>query len=123
MDDLLRSALLGTAKQPAAPADHPAEVLAARVAVDSPERALLLRAGACVTYDVAGYAPEIMADLPTPAAADDRPVCSPQAAEILGRFFEHPQEEVLAEALERLSRTRQRLPAELLPRALDAWNP
>lgn len=118
MDDLLKTALLGTAKGPAAPTgDHPVDALAAQLAADSPERVLLLRAGLRAVYHTAGQVPEQSAAV-DPAPEDTRPPCSPRAGEILAKLITYDPRDLLLEALERLDGAGQRLPPELLPKAL-----
>ncbi len=118
MDDLLQTALLGTAKQPAPPADHPADAAVAQLAVENPEQSFLLRAGAQAVYHLAGYVPAHN-EAPTAAPTDSRPRCSSGVAAILAKLFTFEPRVVLVEALGRLDRAGQRLTPELLPRALS----
>ena len=117
MDDLLQTALLGTAKHPAPPADHPAEALAAELKDPSAERQLLLRAGARTIHQLAGFIPPQAEAIPA-APPDKRPVCSRRAAQILADWIAAHQHDLLIEAYQRLDRAGQRLRPELLHRAL-----
>src|SRR5579883_1116387 len=117
MDDLLQTALLGTAKQPAPPTDHPADALVTRLQGQSAERQLLLRVGARTVHDLAGYVAQ-QAEAITAALPDTRPVCSRRAAQILADWIAANQHELLIEAYQRLDRAGQRLPPALLPEAL-----
>jgi hypothetical protein len=121
MDDLLQTALLGTAKQPAPPADHPADTLVARLQDQSPERQLLLRAGARTVHDLAGYVPQQAEPIPA-APPDTRPVCTRRAAQILADWLAAHQQGLLIEAYQRLDRAGQRLPPDMLPKALAGCN-
>jgi hypothetical protein len=117
VDDLLQTALLGTAKHPAPPADHPADALAAGLKDQSAERHLLLRAGARTVHHLAGFVPP-QAEAIQVAPPDTRPVCSRRAAQILADWIAAHQHELLIEAYQRLDRAGQRLRPELLHRAL-----
>ncbi|MCR4414755.1 MAG: DUF5691 domain-containing protein [Thermoguttaceae bacterium] len=122
MDDLLNTALLGTARKPPPPvSDHPVDHLAAGQSEVAPERMLLLRAGAWSVYRTAGYVPAEVQDLPGAAPDESLPECSRRAAEILLRFLGDVP--LALEAFERLRKAGRRVPFELLPRVLDLPNP
>lgn len=121
MEDLLRIALPGTAKQsaPPTPSDHPVDRLLARAAVAGGERALLLQAGMRAVYATAGGSSR-QADGPfQPAPPDRENICPPRAAEILQELLHSDRRELLIEGLERLHRAGMRLPPQLLPDALN----
>lgn len=120
MDDLLQTALLGTAKQPAPPAEHPADALMTRLGDQSAEHHLLLRAGARRVHELAGYVAQSAEAIPA-APPDSRPVCSRRAAQILADWLAANQHELLVEAFQRLDRAGQRLPPDLLPQALTRY--
>jgi len=117
VDDLLQTALLGTTRHPAPPADHPAEALVAGMRDQSAERQLLLRAGARMVHSLAGFVPPQAEAIPA-APPDTRPVCSRRAAQILADWIAAHQHELLIEAYQRLDRAGQRLRPELLRPAL-----
>jgi hypothetical protein len=121
VDDLVQSALVGTAKRPGATlaGGHATDALTAEAGAESVERSLLLRAGSRAVYQLAGYRPERILEAPAPAASDGWPACSRRAAELLAGLFAQEKTPLLLEALRRLEAKHLVLPPELLPRALD----
>jgi hypothetical protein len=121
MDDLLAAALLGTGKQSGAKAlSFPSlDGLAKQLEDVSLERQLLLLAGSRAVYQNAGRKVVTANTSPEPAAPDATPVCSPQAAALFEQFLHQDPIELRIEAIQRLARAGQRLPAELVPQALD----
>lgn len=99
MNDLLKTALIGTAQSPPQLVETapPVDVLLAGVPVDSPEQELLLRAGVQAIYRQAGFMPEQVPALdPAPQEAGIPPsevlqtwltqVLSPEAINLLPEF-------------------------------------
>lgn len=121
MDHVLKSLLIGTARQPAAeaPADSPVDALVRRGNPPGIEQDLLLRAGAWTAYAMAGKKAETFDAIVDPAPADSRPACSPSAAELLRQILSGDYPMLRAEALNRLNAAGLRLPPELLPAALS----
>lgn len=114
-DPLLRAALVGTAREPLAPAPAPLEAFA--LAAGSPEERLLLLAGARAVMRRAGLRPR-RKDAPEPAPAEALPPCSVRAGQLLSELFATANAPLLREAAAVLARARQRLRPELLPDAL-----
>lgn len=82
-DDLLGTALVGTGRRPFDLGDSAIEG-AARVTADSPEAGVLAAAALAAGYRRAGWTPRIWRGTPAPPAApDERPECTPAAAQIL----------------------------------------
>ncbi len=124
MDGLVTLALVGTARHNSAAdtaTNTPIDDLTAPLPTEEPERALLLRAGAFAIYRQAGKTSRETIELPTPAAPETRPPCSPGAATLIGRMLRESNV-LLPEALERLNRAGQRLPFDLLPDAFNGRN-
>jgi hypothetical protein len=119
MDALVQAALLGTARAPATDTHSPAGALVAGLPEIDPERALLLRGGADAIYRQAGNRlPALMTTL-EPAPPERLPACSLTATRLFRDMLEGPYRAVLPEALDRLKRAGLRLPAPLLPKALE----
>jgi hypothetical protein len=121
MDDLLAAALLGTGKQSGTKAvSVPSlDALASQLGHIVPERRLLLLAGSRAVYQQAGRKCVCASTPPGPAAPDATPVCSPPAAALFEQFLNQDPIELRIEASKRLARAGQRLPAELVPQALN----
>ncbi len=120
MDDLLSHALIGTAKHPsdATGSAHPTDQIFGALLSESPERKLLLRAGARAIYRAAGVKPGLASSIPLPAPPESLPICSQRAAALFEEFLEREPQALRLEAIDRLTRAGQRLPPALLPRAL-----
>lgn len=118
MEPIVRTALVGTAKAPGAPAGSGLPVDPLVAGVEGDERRLLLVAGAGAVYRVAGRAAPAAPPVPDPAPEDPRPPCSPVVSEILGALLQGEHAELLPEACARLDRAGRRLPHSLLPEAL-----
>lgn len=111
MSPLARAALVGTARGGDLPL--PAELpLEGR----TPERRLLLAAGARSVRAAAGPTPARIAQVPPVAPAETLPACSPSAARLLAPLLRGLDADLLPEALARLAG--RRLPHGLLPLAL-----
>ncbi len=121
MDELVRDALVGTARQPEARASTaaPLDALITGLGEETAERRLLLAAGAWAVYRQAGRAASQAPQPPAPAPAESVPVCSPGAAHLIAAMLTGIQPELLSEALARLARAGGRLPPHLLPAALS----
>ncbi len=118
MEELLQIALVGTSRAAALPpAEHPAERLAAS---DSPERLLLLRAGARSLYARAGRKPVAGIAPPEPAGEETRPAAGPRFELALRTAFAEKQHELLIEFLREFEAFGLNLPHALLPTALNA---
>jgi hypothetical protein len=123
VEEILKTALLGTAKNAAGVmTDHPADQITGKVATDSADRKLLLRAGTWATYQFAGHLPEQLADVPKAAPEENWPCCSARAANIMEEFLERKQPDLLAEAFELLAKAGQRLPPRILPSVLEYYS-
>ena len=122
MDALVKLALAGTARRTGVEivVGAPLDALLAGLPAEDAERTILLAAGAWAVYQQAGWVAPRGESLPESAPVESRPVCSPGAARILADLFAGRHDELLSEALDRLGRAGQRLPAELLPTALNA---
>lgn len=121
MDELLAAALLGTGKQSGTKAVsvQSLDLLANQLGDLTPERRLLLLAGARAVYQNAGRK-AVAANAPQePAAPDATPVCSAQAATLFEQFLHQEPIDLRIEASMRLARAGQRLPAVLVPQALN----
>ncbi|HET8626418.1 MAG TPA: DUF5691 domain-containing protein [Thermomicrobiales bacterium] len=118
MDALVRAALAGTARGVETPApDTPAGALAAQLPDLTPERRLLLLAGAGAVYRQTGRRPATVA-APDPAPEEHLPVCPPAAARLIREVAAGQHVDLLPEALGRLRRAGLRLPPGLVPAAL-----
>lgn len=123
-DDLLGTALVGTGRRPFRAADL-AIAGAERIEAGSPEAAVLAAAALADGYRRAGWAPPIRRGTrPRPADPDDRPECSPAAAQLLelllGRAIglENGAEPLIADWLRLCRAARQRPPMATLPALL-----
>jgi len=122
-DELVTSALVGTARRPPAPPTAEAalgEVLSGLDPAD-PE-GLILGAGAVLgLYRLAGQRlPVDVAPPPAPSPAESRPSCSPAAAERLDVILGGPFRAVLGEWLGLLAGVDRLVPPDRLPGLLDA---
>jgi len=126
IDSLARLAVTGTARQPNAAirTDLPIDPLLESLAGESPERRLLVAAGAAVVYRSAGQrAPAAPVERPVAAAPDQRPPCSANAARLLADLVGGKQVDLAAEAAELLEEAGQRAPHDILPVLLEVADP
>jgi hypothetical protein len=123
VEELVKVALVGTQKYPAAesPAAHAADALAAKLPETSAERKLLFRAAASSVFLNAGQLARTKVEPPAAAPPERRPVCGPRAAGILGDLFQGAQADadVLLEALRLTDEAGYILPPALLPTAIS----
>lgn len=118
MDDLLKSALVGTATQPVSPdSDHPADVAFNGLVID-PEQSLLLKAGVRAIWRQAGHVPRRNLPALAPSPLESAPALSEKAVAALQTAMTGNARELLPEFLTQLAATGRRLPPELLPEAL-----
>jgi hypothetical protein len=122
MDALLNAALAGTAHggQPPLTTGSLLDHLLAQLPADDPEQRILLAAGARAIYQQAGWQPQSGGVPIAPAPNETQPPCTLRAARLLDGLLHGQHADVLPEAVGLLRHARQRLPAELLPAALDA---
>lgn len=124
MEPLVKAALVGTGRtaEPAS-TQSPVDDLLRRAAVEDPERALLLAAGAWAVWRLAGRTPALLPEPPEAAPEETRPVCAPRGAELLEQMIDGPYRLLLPEACGLLAAAGQRLPHALLPAALGLPKP
>lgn len=122
MEQLLKLALIGTARAPAGDdiaGDGPTAALVAAAGVAERERRLLLAAGAETIYQSSGRRALSGQAAPAPAPAEDRPTASPKIAAFLRDAALTNDRPFLADALRQLREAGLVLPHEFLPIALD----
>lgn len=120
MRELVERALVGTGASTELPATWPeVDGLFAAQADLSPERKLLLTAGAATVYSRAGRLPATVAEVPAPAPAETWRVCSPRARDSLATLLRGEFDGVWPEALTLLASAKQRVPFDLLPELLE----
>ncbi len=123
LDELVKTALVGTARAAAAPVPPGpvADAIAALPSAGAESR--LLDAVAVVSrYDACGRVPSPAADLPAPAEPDERPACSRRGGELLTAALAaepRARQQVLGEWLAHADRAGRRVPHALLPALLD----
>jgi len=117
MDPLARAALVGTGRHPDVRTPG-LEALSEGLEGRSPERRLLLAAGARAVARAAGRTASDVGRGPEPAAPETGPACSPGAARLLRRLLMGRHAELLPEALSRLAAAGMLVPHALLPLAL-----
>ncbi len=121
-DDLVKSALLGTERQPAdlAPPDGALEPTFAALHAAEPERALLSAAAVTGVYRRAGWTPPVdVAVLPAPAPPETLRPCPPAAAHHLWTMLAGQHQDALPEWLRALAARGLRAPRAALPSLLD----
>lgn len=122
MDNLVTTALVGTARQANLPPldDHPADELFQAFSLDDLPQALLLRAGARAICDQCGQTAR--ADVPAVGAAppEDVRACSARLAELLQSALATGAGGLFVEFLRRMHECNLVLPPELLPDALSS---
>ena len=118
---LAKAALLGTARTSDTPTTGTAvDALVEQRADVSPERRLLLAAGALAIYRRAGYRPRAAGDLQYDVAPDEtRPECSMGAGAVIRDMLAEFRYELLPEAFTAIGRAGWRLPSTLLVDVLD----
>jgi hypothetical protein len=120
MEPLVKAALVGTARIAELPSTgSPVDDLMRGAAVEEPERALLLAAGAWAVWRQAGRRPAVLPDPPEVAPEETRPACPPRVAELLEQMIDGSYRVLLPEAGALLTAAGQRLPHDLLPAALS----
>lgn len=122
MDELLHAAMLGISRLEGRlpqPSDELAS-WAAEAAAGSPQRRLLLEAGARCAYGMAGYAPESAAPPVSPAPPETLDACPHHLIELFESLLasDVPQE-VLIEALQAMAQRGWRVPLHCLPDVLS----
>ncbi len=120
--DLLTSALVGTARQPLRlpPPSTPLTNRLAELDVTEPERALLGAAALLGLYRHAGQLPTSdTTPAPEPCPPEEQPVCTPRAGEHLALMLDKGHREVLPEWLKTVSAAGQRVPPQYLVALLD----
>jgi hypothetical protein len=124
MDDLLKTALVGTAKQPGSQfTAQEADLLLQNRRPDTPEQDLLLRAGLLFLYHQSGLtARSGISSLP-PAPPDPNPLRSPRLIQILRQCLTPEAKPLLVEFLHALQAAQLTFPHELLPSALELTDP
>jgi hypothetical protein len=122
---LAKAALLGTARASEPPATGtPVDALIERRTDLTPEKKLLLAAGAFAIYRRAGYTPRRSDALTIDVAPDEiRPECSAGAAAVIRDMLAEFRYELLAEAFTAIAKAGWRLPSTLLTDVLDLEEP
>ncbi|MFN7975793.1 MAG: DUF5691 domain-containing protein [Acidobacteriota bacterium] len=117
-------ALAGTAADPSRePPETPVQGLVAR-GKESPERDLLVHAGALAVFSRAGaLARPEKEGAPAPASPDQLPECSTRAAAVVREILAGEHLEHLPEAIDLLAAAGRRLPPSILPALLDRKDP
>ena len=119
IDEFTRIAAAGTSRERPPSGGLSTDDLVAGVGGTSPERDLLLRAGALAVYRTAGRVPETGAAPPEPAPEETLPACSEKASEVVRLLLDGKRDAILHEALERLRLAGLRVPHALLPDLLN----
>ena len=118
---LVETALLGTSrgKLEVPSTGMPIDALVEGLAVDRPERRILLLAGAAAIYERAGRSVARTVHPPQPAASDGRAACTAGAAALLVEILSSEHRDLLPEAFRTIAEAGRRLPAAVLPAVLD----
>jgi len=124
MDDLVKTALLGTAKQTADVVDFscPTDAMLDDLSEVSPEHRVLLAAGLRAVYRQAGRSADRLSDdaIPDPAPLEaDRQQCSPKLISMLEEIFQKKDHPLALEVLYQMDAAGLRFPPPLLPLALS----
>jgi hypothetical protein len=121
MDELTKSALVGTSKLSSAPPldGHPATALVTSVTCDEREDALLLSAGARCVYGLAGARPRAGLAAVEPAPAHTKKIGSRKIAGLIQNAIAAKADFLLVEFLKRMHEAEIALPPDLLPAVLN----
>lgn len=126
MDELLHAAMLGTSRQTLRnpEATDKLAAWADQAAAGSPERRLLLEAGARWVFALAGYTEKTALPPPPSAQREALAACPDKVGELLADLFKRrlPQE-VLTETLRGMADRGWCIPPRLLPEALSITEP
>lgn len=114
-DQVVRSAMLGTDREPLTPNDLPEPVRIRLTDTDEPTRLLLDAAALLSGQRRAGLRPVTGIARPEPAPPDPRPVVSPAAARRLARLLDGERSALLPEWLALAAKHGFRVPPERLP--------
>jgi Family of unknown function (DUF5691) len=122
MDELTKTALVGTSKLTGPPPrdENPAAALVSSLACVDREEALLLSAGARGVYRLAGACPRASLEAVPPAPADAKKFASRKIAGLLQNAIAAKSYDVLKEFLRLLHDAEILLPPVLLPSLLDS---
>ncbi|MBO0777512.1 MAG: hypothetical protein J2P37_01680 [Ktedonobacteraceae bacterium] len=118
MNTFVTTAIIGTGQQNQ-PDIRTGTAVDALTPTGEIERQLLLTAGALAAYRMAGSVPQPAESTTEPAAAEQLPTCSPEAARQIEQCLLNTSSDLLAQAYTLLQQARLRLPHSLLPLALD----
>jgi len=118
-------ALMGTARHPGdLPELEPGfNALTDSLSAHSPERRLLLAAGAWSVYRMAGAVPTVATAPPEPCEPDARATCSLTGRALLQQMLDGKHPELLPVVFARMHTASHKLPPGLLPQALDLIKP
>ncbi len=125
MNAIVQRAIVGTARSgPQEPLDHPAASIVDARNELSPERRLLLSAGAMLVHDRAGFVPDSAPEVPAPSPEETRRICSPAASAVVAELLDRSLNayELLIGSLTAIHDANYVLPPALLPRVLDHSN-
>ena len=114
-EQVVRSAMLGTDREPLSPDDLPEPVRARLTDPADPTRLLLDAAALLAGQRRAGIRPVAGIERPSPAAPDPRPIVSPAAARRLARLLDGERAALLPEWLALAAKHGLRVPPEHLP--------
>ncbi|MGE0434883.1 MAG: DUF5691 domain-containing protein, partial [Planctomycetota bacterium] len=119
MHELVKRALVGTGGSAVdAATGTPVDALVPQLAEHGSEKRLLLLAGSASVCRVAGRLADTGAELPAPAPDETRPECAAAAVARLAELFDD-ERKLLPGVLQQLDNAGLRLPASLLPLAMD----
>jgi uncharacterized protein DUF5691 len=123
MESMTNAALVGSARasvNEALQSATPEGTLIGSLADASAEQRMLLAGGVRSIYRLAGYAPQRL-DIPMePAPVESKMVCPPHVADLIHQLLNGRTNDLLREALERMTAAGLILPPEMLPLALGA---
>jgi hypothetical protein len=122
MDELVKIALVGTAKHPQG-YSQPDDDLLAAWRNEPPEGLLLLQAGVQAVVEQAGYEAAALPPPVGPAPPDDAPCGSPRLVGLLQNALAADSNELLKEFAGLMKSSGLRMPPELLPAVLDIQEP
>lgn len=121
MNTILKTALVGTGKQPGVSLEEFPEIESLLSGVGSEQAAdrLLLAAGALAVYEQAGALPADNIPLMAATQSSDRLLRSPRLVPLLHQVLQSDTHELLLEFLNAMQQQQLHLPYELLPMALN----